>query len=417
MTVTDPVTTEPATSNGAPQGGTCPYAEFPLPRRGDVLPAEVAVLREERPIAKVRTLTGDPAWLVSSHALAKQVLEDERFSLKDTANPGVPRQYALTIPPEVVNNMGNINSAGLRNAVMKTLSPRADRELDGWLRAEAHRLIDGLVAQGAPGELRDGFTEPYSAALHCRLLGIPTDDWRRLMAGIDVAFITSPTPFAGATPNWYKDLGYMVGQLNADPEPTDGLLGRFAELRRSPDVSDRVSDELLATVALSLFGAGAVSTSSFLLNAIVYLCEQPELADRLRAEPALIGAAVDELLRVNLSIGDALPRLALDDVQVGDVMVRAGELVLVLVEGANYDPAVFPDPERIDFGRTSNPHLAFGAGRHFCPASALGRTHAEIAITALVERLPALRLALPAEQLAWRPGFIKRLPERLPVVW
>ncbi|MGV9264563.1 cytochrome P450 [Kitasatospora sp. NPDC003701] len=390
---------------------------FPLSRRGDVLPEEANRLRAEQPVARVRTMTGDPAWLVSSYALAKQVLEDERFSLKDTANPGVPRQYALTIPPEVVNNMGNINSAGLRNAVMKTLSPRADKELDGWLQAEAHRLIDALVGQGAPADLRDGFAEPYSAALHCRLLGLPVDDWRRLMAGIDVAFVTSPVPFEGAAPNWYKDLGYLRERLVADPAPTEGLLGRFAELRRSPDVSDRVDDELLATVALSLFGAGAVSTSSFLLHAVLHLVRQPELAERLREEPALTARAVDELLRVNLSIGDALPRIALADVRVGEVLVKAGELVLVLVEGANHDPAVFPEPERIDFDRADNPHLAFGAGRHFCPASALGRTHAEIAITALVERLPGLRLALPVEQLAWRPGFIKRLPERLPVLW
>ncbi|WP_033821550.1 cytochrome P450 [Kitasatospora sp. MBT63] len=394
-----------------------PEFTFPFSARGDVLPEEAALLREKHPVARVRTMTGDEAWLVSSHRLAEQVLEDERFSLKDTANPGVPRQYALTIPPEVVNNMGNINSAGLRNAVMKTLNPRADRELGGWLEAEAHRLLDVLVEQGPPADLRDGFAEPYSAALHCRLLGLPTDDWRRLMSGIDVAFITSPAPFEGSTPNWYKDLGYMTARLTADPEPTEGLLGRFAELRRSPDLSDRVGDELLATVALSLFGAGAVSTSAFLLHAIIALARRPELAERLRREPAVIDRAVDELLRYNLSIGDALPRLALADVQVGEVLVKQGELVLVLVEGANYDPEVFPDPERIDFDRPAGPHLAFGAGRHYCPASALGRTHAGIALTALVGRLPELRLALPAEQLAWRPGFIKRLPERLPVVW
>ncbi|WP_371478440.1 cytochrome P450 [Kitasatospora sp. NBC_00315] len=394
-----------------------PEAAFPLSQRGDVLPEEARRLREEQPVARVRTMTGDPAWLVSSHALAGQVLEDERFSLKDTANPGVPRQYALTIPPEVVDNMARINSAGLRDAVMKTLSPRADKGLDGWLEAEAHRLIDALVARGAPGELREGFSEPYSAALHCRLLGIPTDDWRRLMSGIDLAFVTSPAPFEGSAPNWYRDLGHLREQLTADPAPTEGLLGRFAELRRSPEASERVDDELLATVALSLFGAGAVSTSAFLLHAIIALVRRPELADRLRAEPAVIGRAVDELLRVNLSIGDALPRLALADVWLGDVLVRAGELVLVLVEGANFDPEVFPDPETIDFDRAANPHLAFGAGRHFCPASALGRTHAEIALTALVQRLPELRPALPIEQLAWRPGFIKRVPERLPVLW
>ncbi|MDH6119991.1 mycocyclosin synthase [Kitasatospora sp. GAS204A] len=390
---------------------------FPLSRRGDVLPAEAERLRAEQPVARVRTMTGDEAWLVSNYQLAKQVLEDDRFSLKDTANPGVPRQYALTIPPEVVNNMGNINSAGLRDAVMKTLSPRADRELGSWLEAQAHRLLDRVIAEGAPADLRDAFAEPYSAALHCRLIGIPTDDWRRLMSGIDVAFITSPQPFEGSTPNWYKDLGYLLDRLNADPAPTRGLLGRFVELRRSPEVSEQVSDELLATVALSLFGAGAVSTSAFLQHAIIALAQQPELADRLRAEPAVIGRAVDELLRYNLSIGDALPRIALADVKLGEVEIRAGELVLVLIEGANYDPEVFPEPEKIDFDRVSNPHLAFGGGRHFCPASALGRTHAEIALTALVQRLPGLRLALPVEQLAWRPGFIKRLPERLPVLW
>ncbi|MFF1799034.1 cytochrome P450, partial [Kitasatospora sp. NPDC058263] len=188
---------------------------FPLSRRGDVLPEEANRLRAEQPVAPVRTMTGDPAWLVSSYPLAKQVLEDERFSLKDTANPGVPRQYALTIPPEVVDNMGKINGAGLRNAVMKTLSPRADKELDGWLQAEAHRLIDALVGQGAPADLRDGFAEPYSAALHCRLLGLPVEDWRRLMAGIDVAFLTSPVPFEGSAPNWYKDLGYVRERLAA----------------------------------------------------------------------------------------------------------------------------------------------------------------------------------------------------------
>ncbi|MFI5529695.1 cytochrome P450 [Kitasatospora sp. NPDC051853] len=392
----------------------CPYT-FPLSRRGDVLPEEATLLREQAPVARVTTLTGDPAWLVSSYPLAKQVLEDERFSLPATAGPGVPRQYALTIPPEVVDNMGKINSAGLRDAVMKTLSPRADKELASWLEAEAHRLVDELVAKGAPGELKDGFTDPYSAALHCRLLGIPADDWRQLMSGIDVAFLTSPEVFEGSAANWYRDLGYMLGKLNAEPKPKDGLLGRFAALREVRD--DLEDDELLATVALSLFGAGAVSTSAFLLHAVIALLKQPELAERLRREPAVIGRAVDELLRYNLSIGDALPRLALADVQVGDVPVRAGELVLVLIEGANYDPEIFPDPERIDFDRESNPHLAFGAGRHFCPASALGRTHAEVALQVLVERLPELRLALPIEQLAWRPGFIKRLPERLPVLW
>ena len=85
--------------------------------------------------------------------------------------------------------------------------------------------------------------------------------------------------------------------------------------------------------------------------------------------------------------------------------------------GANHDPSVFTDPDRIDLDRSPNPHLAFGAGRHFCPASALGRVHAEIGLAGLLERLPGIRLAVPADTLVWRSWFIKRVPERLPVVW
>nr|WSX49690.1 cytochrome P450 [Streptomyces sp. NBC_00974] len=395
--------------------------DFPLSRRGDVLPEECTWLREKAPVAKVRTLTGDPAWLVSGYALAKQVLEDERFSLKDTANAGVPRQYALTIPPEVVNNMGNINSAGLRNAVMKALNPR-QKGLRDRLRATAGELVDRLLAEGGPADLRAGFADPFSAALHAQVLGVPFEDWRRLMSGLDVAFMTAREPFADSALNWYKDVGYFVDQLNVQlalpAEQRTGLLGRFAELKLADPESAHLTDDMFATVAVSLFGAGAVSTSAFLTLAVLALLQKPELIGYLREHPERMGKAVDELLRWNLSVGDGLPRIAMADIQLGDVLVREGELVLVLLEGANFDPEAFENPDELDLERESpNAHLAFGAGRHFCPASALGRAHAEIALEVLVERLPELRLAVPAENLVWRTGFIKRLPERLPVAW
>ena len=389
----------------------------PLCPRGDRLPAGLSALRRKRPVARVRTMTGDEAWLVSSHALATQVLEDDRFSLPATAAPGAPRQYALTIPPEIVNNMGNINSAGLRDAVMRSLSPKAGRDLVGWLRGEADALIDALVAEGPPVDLRTGFAEPYSAALHCRIIGIPADDWRELMSGLDIAFIQSPVPHEGFTANWNKAHAYLVERVRAAAPGDPGLLGRFAAVRAGAEPGEGLTDENLATVAVSLFGAGAVSTSAFLLHAVLTLLREPGLADRLRKQPEQIGGAVEELLRVNLSIGDGLPRLATADVVLGDILVREGELVLVCVEGANFDPEVFADADRVDPEREHNPHLSFGAGRHYCPATALGRVHAEVALTALLGRLPELRLAVPQERLVWRTGFIKRLPERLPVLW
>ncbi|WP_327416539.1 cytochrome P450 [Streptomyces sp. NBC_01233] len=358
---------------------------------------------------------------MSSYALAKQVLEDERFSLKDTANAGVPRPYALTIPPEVVDTMGDINSAGLRNAVMKALHPRR-KGLQDLLRAKAGRLIDRIVADGGPADLRAGFADPFSAALHCQVPGVPFEDPRRLMSGLDVAFMTAREPFADSALNWYKDVGYFAEQLGVRlglaPEERTGLLGRFAGLKEADPESAHLTDDMFATVAVSLFGAGAVSTSAFLTLAVLALLQRPELIGYLREHPERTGKAVDELLRWNLSVGDGLPRIALADVRVGDVPVKEGELVLVLLEGANFDPEAFEHPDELDLECESpNAHPAFGAGRHFCPASAPGRAHAEIALEVLVERLPGLRLAVPAENLVWCTDFIKRPPERLPVAW
>jgi mycocyclosin synthase len=388
--------------------------DFPFSWRGDQLPVEVEELRTRTPVRRVRTIAGDEAWLVSSYELCKQALEDPRFSLKDTSAPGVPRQYALTIPPEVVNNMGNITGAGLRKAVLKALNPKSPGLVE-WMRLRAAELVDGLIREGAPADLRDGFADPYSAGMHCRILGIPQADAPRLMRSLDLAFMNSACPVAGARLNWDRDIAYMTKVL--DDPATTGLMAELAALRADPDYG-HLTDEMLATVGVTMFGAGTISTSGFLTMALVSLIQHPELHARLLADRTLVAAAVEELLRVNLSIGDGLPRLATEDVRLGEVEVKAGELVLVLVEGANFDPAAFPDPHTVDLGReNAGAHLSFGGGRHYCPATALGRKHAEIALEVLLERMPGLRLAVPVEQLVWRTGFMKRIPERLPVMW
>lgn len=388
--------------------------DFPFSWRGDQLPDEVEELRTGTPVRRVRTIAGDEAWLVSSYELCKQVLEDPRFSLKDTSAPGVPRQYALTIPPEVVNNMGNITGAGLRKAVLKALNPKSPG-LAEWMRSYAAELVGGLLREGAPADLRAGFADPYSAGMHCRILGIPQQDAPRLMRSLDIAFMNSACPVAGARLNWDRDIAYMAERL--DDPATTGLMAELAALRADPEYG-HLTDEMLATVGVTMFGAGVISTAGFLTMALVSLIQHPDLHARLLADRTLVPAAVDELLRINLSIGDGLPRLATQDVLLGEVEVKAGDLVLVLVEGANFDPAAFPDPHTVDLAReNATAHLSFGGGRHYCPATALGRKHAEIALETLLERMPGLRLAVPIEQLVWRTGFMKRIPERLPVMW
>ncbi|MBT2401526.1 cytochrome P450 [Streptomyces sp. ISL-100] len=387
---------------------------FPFDADGTKLPDEIAHLLANEPVKKVRTIAGAEAWLVSSYPLCRQVLDDARFSLKDTSAPGAPRQYALTIPPEVVNNMGNITGAGLRKAVMKALNPKAPG-LEEWLTRHAHQLVDQLVATGAPADLRHDFTVPYSTGLHCHILGIPQTDGPGLYRSLHVAFMNSARGIPAAGINWDRDMGHMVDRLN-DPETT-GLMGELAALREDPEYA-HLTDEMLATVGVTMFGAGVISVMGFLTMGLVSLIQHPDLKAQLIADPALIPAAVDELLRINLSIADGLPRIAIEDMRLGDVTVRKGELVLVLVEAANHDPAEFEDPHAVRLDRPNpNAHLSFGGGGHYCPATALGKRHAQIAIEVLLDRLPGLDLAVPIEQLVWRTGFMKRIPERMPVLW
>ncbi|MEV7617400.1 cytochrome P450 [Streptomyces sp. NPDC089799] len=387
--------------------------DFPFDWRGDRLPAEIAALRSE-PVKKVRTIAGDEAWLVSSYQLCKQVLDDPRFSLKDTSAPGVPRQYALTIPPEVVNNMGNITGAGLRKAVLKAINPKAEGLVE-YMRANAAELVDKIITTGAPVDLRAAFTSPYSEAMHCRILGIPFEDAQKLAASLDIAFMNSACPVTGAKLNWDRDMAYMVERL--DDPATYGLMAELAALREDPDYA-HLTDEMLATVGVTFFGAGVISTMGFLTMAVFSLLQHPELWEELKADRSKIPAALDELLRINLSIADGLPRLATEDMQLGDVLVKKGELVLVLVEGANFDPEAFENPDEIDLDRpNNNTHLSFGGGGHYCPATALGKKHAEIAIETLLDKMPDMKLAVPVDQLVWRTRFMKRIPERMPVMW
>lgn len=248
--------------------------------------------------------------------------------------------------------MGNITGAGLRKAVLKALNPKAPG-LEDWLREHAAHLVDRIMATGAPSDLRYDFTIPYSTGLHCYILGIPQADSAALYGSLDVAFMNSPREIPAAAMNWDRDMAHMVMRLN-DPD-TGGLMGELAALREDP-AYDHLTDEMLATVGVTMFGAGVISVMGFLTMAIVSLIQNLDLKARLVAEPELIPAAVDELLRINLSIADGLPRIATETMQLGDVTVQKGELVLVLVEAANHDPAEFDDPHTVRLDRPTRTH-------------------------------------------------------------
>lgn len=197
-------------------------------------------------------------------------------------------------------------------------------------------------------------------------------------------------------------------------EPAEDLAGALAEAVAGGVLS---RDEAVGlAVLVQIGGAHAVRNNS--ANMVYALLTRPAHLARLRAEPGLVPQAVEELLRYiphRNAVG--LSRIALEDVEVGGVLIPAGDPVYVSYLTANRDPDVLTDPGRLDFDRTPNPHVAFGHGPHYCPASTLARMESEILLRSLWDRFPRLRFAVPEQELEWERGALIRGPRTLPVTW
>jgi cytochrome P450 len=186
----------------------------------------------------------------------------------------------------------------------------------------------------------------------------------------------------------------------------------LSSLIAAEEAGDRLTEgELLATCVL-LFIAGHETTVNLIGNGLLALLRHPDQLERLRAEPGLIGSAVEELLRFDSPV-QRTARITNAPVEVGGKTIPSGAFVVTAIGAANRDPQHFPDPDRLDVGRTDNRHIAFGFGIHFCLGAPLARVEGQLALGALMRRMPKLRLA-PGD-LEWRESSTLRGLKALPV--
>ncbi len=179
---------------------------------------------------------------------------------------------------------------------------------------------------------------------------------------------------------------------------------------------DRLTAEELVQLTVLLLGAGYDSTAAQIANSVYTLLQFPDQAELLRAQPELMPGAVEELMRwiPGQEVADILPRYALEDVELSGGTVKAGEAVLLAKHAANRDPRQYADPDRFDVTRNAKGHLAFGHGPHHCIGAQLARMDLQVALTAIFDRFPGLRLA---EDVKWRSGMAMRGPLSMSVAW
>jgi hypothetical protein len=304
----------------------------------------------------------------------------------------------------------------LRALVSKAFTPRRIERLSNRVQ----ELVDELLeAPGRRGyiELMREFAYPLPARVICELLGVPKQD-EPLIVSHAPALGTGLDPAPMRTPA-------SVAAANAATDAlTDYLDGLIAERKRSPrddmisaliaaeEAGDSLSHEELVSTFLLLLIAGHETTANLIGNGLLALLRHPDQLARLRTDEDLDRSAVEELMRFDGPI-QMVERITLEPVVVGGREIPARRILVCLTAAANRDPAAFPDPDRLDLGRTPNPHVGFGGGAHFCLGAALARLEGRIAIGSLVRRFPGLRLLEPKP--AWRPSFTIRGLKALPL--
>jgi len=196
------------------------------------------------------------------------------------------------------------------------------------------------------------------------------------------------------------------------PEPADDPGSALIAVH---DGGDRLSEDELTSMVFLLLAAGHETTATLIGNAAYLLLAHPDQARRIRAEPTLLPAAIEEILRYESPVATSTFRVTAEAVEIGGQSIPAGQPVLVALLSANRDPARFADADVLDPARDTAGHLAFGHGMHYCLGAPLARLQAHIAIGALLARYPDARLAVPVERLTWRPGLLMHALTALPV--
>jgi len=339
------------------------------------------------------------AWATSSHATATSVLRDRRFSSSPLHQSGYrPPAYPAgdpraELPAADMLTMDPPDHTRLRRLVSGAFSPRVIAGLEPWIRDVTDRLL-ARVDAAAGFDLIDALAFPLPIAVICHLLGVPAEDQASFRVwGHDIG---TSLDSAGTVESQSRSselaltayLRDLVRKRRADPD--DSLL---SALVAAEEEGDRLSSDELVSTALLLLVAGFETTVNLIGNGTVALLGEREQWGRLREEPPLVPAAVEELLRYDSPV-QMTSRIATEDIDVGGVVIPKGASIIVAIGGANRDPDVFDQPDRLRIDRPdASRHLSFSFGIHHCLGAALARLEGRIAVEELTRRYPKLELA------------------------
>lgn len=382
-----------------------------------------AWLREHAPVHKTRLPNGVEAYLVTRYADAKAVLADPRLSKNAAVSypgwqpgrTGIPGEHRSGIAAHLLN-LDPPDHTRLRRLVSKAFTPRRVADFEPRVIEIADRLLDAFGPD--PVDLVRAYAFPLPVIVICEMLGVPAEDqviFHEWAAGM----IDRSGPRGGVARSVKRVRGYLKELIHKkrlalpqDPA-TDDLL---SALVRASDQGEHLTEDEAAAMAFILLFAGFETTSGLIGNGTFALLNHPGQLARLKADPGLLDAAVEELLRYDGPVEFGTWRFTTEPIEVAGTVIAAGEPVLVVLAAADRDPERFTDPDALDLLRNEGGNLALGHGIHFCLGAPLARLEGRIAFSRLFDRFPDLSLAVPADSLRWHSGLIMRNLHELPVI-
>ena len=358
-------------------------------------------------------------WVLTRYADVIASLRDPRL-IKEPIAAFVAARFGMTVPPGLGLSMLDRDPPDhtrLRGLVSKAFTPKALERLRPGIQQIVNELLDQVESHGQM-DLIDEFAYPLPVNVICDMLGVPVRDHERFKQwGLDIArgldaIMLPPDSEVGqrsvagrrALAEYFRGL---IAQRRASPR--DDMLSALIAAEEAGDTLNE--EELLATCILLLV-AGHETTVNLIGNGTLALLRHPAELRRLREAPAIIGTAVEELLRFDGPV-QRTARIPSEDIVIGGRTIPKGEMVMPFLGAADRDPAQFPDPQRLDLTRADNRHIAFGMGIHFCLGAPLARMEGQIAINTLLKRLP--KLALATDRPQFRQSLTLRGLQTLPV--
>jgi cytochrome P450 len=393
---------------------------YPMPRACPFsAPEQYAQLREQEPISRVLLPSGRTAWLITRHDHARQLLSHPGVSVDRAhdAYPGVTAQRAAFAerPKGFLTWMDPPEHTEHRRMLMNEFTVKRLAVLRPRVQEIVDSCVDDLLKAGSPADVVEHIALAVPTLVICELLGIPYDD-RELFherTKIIVDLTTSIEERTGAL----QDVGrYLAGLIaRKEQQETDDLLGRMIRKYQESGSYDHAHLTGLATILLT---GGFETTANMIALGVVALLQHPAERAKLVADPSLASRTADEMLRY-FSVSDhATSRVTTEDIEIGGVLIRAGEGVIASNLAANRDPEMFPAPDELDISRpNARQQLAFGHGIHLCVGQNLAAMELQEVYTTLFSRVPSLELAVPFEELRFKHDSNFFGVHEVPVAW